>query len=465
MSENGHISLSLLNKLIREVVEDNFLDDVWIVAEIADVKSVSSGHCYLELVEKKEDKKDSKNEAKIIARIKANIWSYQYQKIALEFYSVTGKNLEKGMQILLLAGVSFHELYGVSLVVKNINPTFTLGELERNRKEIIARLEKEGLTILNKNLKLELLPKRIAVISSENAAGYEDFVNQIKTNNKGYCIEIKLFPAVMQGEKTENSILSALEEIKKQIANFDSVAIIRGGGASLDLSAFDSYLLAKSIAEFPLPVVSGIGHERDFTVVDYVVHTRLKTPTAVAEFYLQQFEDFDNFVGELKDSLVYLTRDLLAKAKHKSQNYRSNFALLCHSYIKTKDEKTNRLNTQLESFTKHLLGKNNQQINRFKRDIGSLPKYTIKEQQQVLDRNLKNLKTGVSRFLNNQEKELKTIGQSVKLMDPINVLNRGYALVYNQDQKIVKSKKQLSLGEVLTLQLKDGAVKGKIESL
>ncbi len=282
------------------------MDDVWIVAEIADVKSASSGHCYLELVEKKQDK--------IIARIKANVWSFQYQKIAMEFYSVTGKHLEKGMQILLLAGVSFHELYGISLVVKNINPTFTLGELERNRKEIILRLEKEGLMQRNKQLELELVPKRIAVISSENAAGYEDFVNQIKNNNKGYCLEISLFSCVMQGEKTESSILSALTGIKNQIHNFDSVAIIRGGGASLDLSAFDSYLLAKNIAEFPLPVISGIGHERDFTVVDYVVHTRLKTPTAVAEFYLQQFEEFDEYVSGLKEAFYWRRKKIKASS-------------------------------------------------------------------------------------------------------------------------------------------------------
>lgn len=457
MTDSAHISLSLLNKLIREVVEDNFLDDVWIVAEISDVKSASSGHCYLELVEKKNDK--------IIARIKANIWSFQYQKIASEFYSVTGKQLEKGMQILLLVGVSFHELYGISLVVKNINPTFTLGELERKRKEIIARLDREGLMQLNKNLELELVPKRIAVISSENAAGYEDFVNQIKSNAKGYCLEITLFQAVMQGDKTESSFLSALATIQAQLQNFDSLAIIRGGGASLDLAAFDSYNLAKAIAEFPLPVVSGIGHERDFTVVDYVVHTRLKTPTAVAEFYLQQFEEFEEYVVGLKEALVYLTRDLLSKEKNKSQKYRSNFALLCHSYVKTKDEKINRLGTQLNSSTNYLLSKSNRQIIQFKKEIGSLPKYTIKEQKQSLNRKLESIKSGVARLLENQEKELKSLQQSVKLMDPINVLNRGYALVYNKDQKIIKSTKELSINESLTLQLKDGKVKGKIESL
>lgn len=455
MSNPSHISLSLLNSLIREVVEGNFMEDVWLVAEIAEVKPAASGHCYLELVEKKNDK--------IVARMKANIWSFQYQKIATEFYSTTGKHLEKGMEILLLAGVSFHELYGISLVVKNVNPNFTLGNLERLRKETLDRLKREGLMEKNKQLELELLPKRIAVLSSESAAGYEDFLQQITKNSKGFCFEITLFPCVMQGDKTEASLLEALSKIQSKIGSFDVVAILRGGGASLDLAAFDSYQVAKSIALFPLPVVSGIGHERDVSVVDHVVHTRLKTPTAVAEFFIQQFDDFEQYVNGLQDALVYLVRDRLAKEKNKEQKITSALALGTHVYIKTKDEVLSSLQQNLKSSVKMLFVLKKQYLQQKGVKLIQVPKFAIFQQQQNLKYLQTQVQNGAKKYLDNHAKELKNWEQTLRLLNPENVLKRGYALLENEQGKIIKSTKQTSVGETVNIKLKDGKVKAKIE--
>ena len=310
--KDDFITLSQLNGLIREVFEMNFVEDIWLVAEIAELRVAGAGHCYLELVEKKGEK--------IVARIKANIWSYQYQRIAMDFFAATNSKLKKGMKVLLSVGLSYHALYGMSLVVKNIDPNYSLGDLERRKKEILDQLKKENLLNRNKRLDLELVPKRVAVISSETAAGYGDFLNQIKNNSSSYFIYLELFTSVMQGDCLGSSIVDSLITIHKRLTEFDCVVIIRGGGASLDLAGFDNYDLAKAISRFPLPVVTGIGHERDDTVIDHVSFLKVKTPTAAAEFLLSKFSDFESYYEGLREGLVYYTKERVNRSKVKVKN-------------------------------------------------------------------------------------------------------------------------------------------------
>ncbi len=226
MNNFNNISLSQLNGLIREALEINFMDEIWLVAEIAEMRIAGAGHCYLDLVEKKEDK--------IVARIRANIWKFQYERIATNFFNATGSNLQKGMKVLFSVSLNFHEQYGISLVVKNIDPNYSIGDLERKKKEIIQRLTQDNLLHKNSELDLDLVPKRIAVISSETAAGYGDFMNQISNNNRGYKFQTELFKSVMQGIGVEDSLIKNLSSIS--ISNYDCIVIIRGGGASLDLA-------------------------------------------------------------------------------------------------------------------------------------------------------------------------------------------------------------------------------------
>ncbi|MFT6746588.1 MAG: exodeoxyribonuclease VII large subunit [Glaciecola sp.] len=450
--EDSYISLSLLNQLIKEVVLGNFMDEVWLVAEISDVKTAASGHCYMELVEKKNNK--------IVARIKANIWSFQYQKIAHEFYSSTGKSLEKGMKILLFASVNFHELYGVSLVVKNIDSSFTLGELAKNKLDIIKQLKQEGLLELNKSLELELVPKRIAVISSETAAGYEDFINQLGTNEKSYLFETTLFGASMQGELVENDVLQALDNIVKELASFDAVVIIRGGGASLDLTAFDNLRIAQKVAKFPLPVVVGIGHERDSTVLDLVAHTSLKTPTAVASFLIKQFEEFESYSLELGETLVYLVKEKLFKEKHKTTEYRSNFSVLCNAYLSLKREEQVKMSSSIKHGSKLVLESSNHNLVRHKNTVNSSFKNVmVKEQQKLISGKSRLVSLSVN-LINKNKVLLSNQSRTIKILDPINVLNRGYAMVIkmNKEKEYVKSKSQLGEGDTLSVVLKDGSV-------
>jgi len=453
--EEPYVSLSLLNQLIKEVVQGNFMDEVWLVAEISDVKTATSGHCYMELIEKKNQK--------VVARIKANIWSFQYQRIAQGFYASTGKNLEQGMKILLLASVGFHELYGMSLVVKNIDPTFTLGELAKNKKEIIERLTKEELLELNKKHELELVPKRIAVISSETAAGYEDFMNQLTSNEKSYVFETTLFGASMQGDLVEVEVLKALEQISKSINQYDAVVIIRGGGASLDLTSFDNYKIAKRIAQFSIPVVVGIGHERDSTVIDLVAHTSLKTPTAVASFLIKQFEEFEAYTQELSESLVYVVKEKLAKEKQKTTSYRSNFAYLCQSYLSLKREEQVEIGTGVKHGSQQFLTRKKQVVVQHKNSVNSLFKYaTVGERQNLVV--LKNkLTLSVRNLVSKNKSLLDNQKRAIKILDPVNVLNRGYAMVLNSKSEYIKSKSQVQVDDELSLVMKDGSVKIKVK--
>ena len=270
------ISLLELNSRVKQVLKQQFSETVWVTAEITELQLNRSGHCYLQLVDKREA------DDSVLATARATIWAFTFRTLQPYFETTTGRQLGKGMKVMLLVEVVFHELYGYSLNVKDIDPTYTVGDLERKRKEILKQLEQEGIIDMNRELEFPQLPKTIAVISSPTAAGYGDFMNQLEQNAYGFQFQVKLFPAVMQGEQTTASVIAALERIYEYEELFDLVVLIRGGGSQTDLGSFDSYDLAAHVAQFPLPVLSGIGHERDETIVDRVAHLRVKTPTAAA---------------------------------------------------------------------------------------------------------------------------------------------------------------------------------------
>jgi exodeoxyribonuclease VII large subunit len=297
------ISLYELNRQIKSIIKEATDPAYWIFAEISELKTNVSGHCYLELVEK-----DEKTEY-LKAKSRATIWSPAFRMISSYFESSTGMPLSREMKVLVKVTVDFHELYGLSLNIIDIEPSYTVGELARKKQEIINRLAEEGVFDMNRELDFPVLPKRIAVISSRSAAGFGDFSDQLLNNEYDFQFHIKLFPAYMQGDDAEDSIIRALEIIHTYEDVFDVVVIIRGGGSQADLSCFNQYRLALHVAQFPLPVITGIGHEQDETIVDLVAHTQLKTPTAVAEYMISCFMNEYKQLSKMTSRLVQQTNE------------------------------------------------------------------------------------------------------------------------------------------------------------
>ena len=293
--EQQALSLHELNGLVKRSIRSCLPDTYWIQAELSDVRTNYSGHCYLEFVQKDASGNN------LIAKARGTIWSNIFKMLKPYFEQETGQAFTSGIKVLVEVSVEFHELYGYSLTVLDIDPTYTVGDMERKRREILRQLEEEGVIDLNKELEMPILPQRVAVISSATAAGYGDFCNQLANNPRGYGFRTELFSAIMQGERVEESIIAALDAIYERMEEFDVVVIIRGGGATSDLSGFDTYELAANCAQFPLPIITGIGHERDDTILDMVAHTRVKTPTAAAEYLIACMDR----VAERLDDLSY----------------------------------------------------------------------------------------------------------------------------------------------------------------
>ncbi|GAB3341773.1 exodeoxyribonuclease VII large subunit [Marivirga atlantica] len=344
-----HLSLATLNQLIKDTLNTTLEPSYWVVAEIAELRTNYSGHCYLEFIQKEEES------GKVLAKIRGTIWSYTYRTVSAWFQSITGEELRSGLTVLANVQVQFHEVYGLSLNVKDIDPNFTLGERARKKQEIIKQLEEDGIFEMNKSLKLPLVPQRIAVISSETAAGYGDFMNQITHNDFGYKIETLLFPATMQGDKAPDAIINALLQVHNAMDKFDAVIIIRGGGAQVDLDCFDHYELAAHIAQFPLPVFTGIGHERDETICDLVAHTSLKTPTAVAEFLLRGIRQYDENITILFENIASVTSRSIEQAQYNLREISHRFKGLFVKRLDAGNNKLDRLSQQLNYSTKRLL--------------------------------------------------------------------------------------------------------------
>lgn len=301
------LSLYDLNALVRRSLEQCLPDEYWVQAELSEVRvHPATGHCYVEFVQK--DPRSNN----LVAKARGVIWNNVFRLLRPYFEESTGQVFTAGIKVLVQVSVGFHELYGFSLTVHDIDPTYTLGDMARRRREILKQLEEEGVLTLNKELPMPELPRRVAVISSATAAGYGDFCHQLTNNPRGYYFHTELFAAAMQGDRVEESMLAALDSINSRADDFDVVVIIRGGGATSDLSCFDTYLLAAACAQFPLPIITGIGHERDDTVLDSVAHARVKTPTAAAEYLIARM---DEAADRLNDFAVRLYEGVTARLK------------------------------------------------------------------------------------------------------------------------------------------------------
>lgn len=408
---NEVLTLFELNSLIHEVIEDNFDEQYWVVGELSDVSTPAfGGHFYGELVQKDEESD------RIVARARITCWARNYNMIRLRFQKEAGETLRKGLQVKLLVEVNFHEQYGYSLNVVDIDSTFTLGDLAKRRREILQQLEKDGILHDNQSLPLPRLLKRIAVISSATAAGYGDFCHQLEENDYGFHFDVHLFPAVMQGEQVPESIIAALEEIREE-PPFDLVVIIRGGGASSDLSDFDSYELAACIALYPLPVLTGIGHERDETVLDYVAHTKVKTPTAAAAFIIEHQAEEAALLDDLYQRITHSAKEQIQREKQRLEHQRAVLPLLFMGFYQKGENKLVLLGQRLSSSAK-----------------------------QSLER---------------EKHSLQLMQQRLNSLDPRLLLKRGYTIT-TCGGKLVRSIEGLAEGEVLTTQTEKGEIYSKV---
>ena len=405
------LTLYELNSLVHEVIEANFDDEYWVTGELSDVSTPAfGGHFYGELVQKDEE------EDRIIARARITCWARTYGLLRLRFQKESGETLRKGLQVKLLVQVNFHEQYGYSLNILDIDSTFTLGDLAKRRREILQQLEKDGILHDNQELSLPRLLRRIAVISSSTAAGYGDFCKQLEQNEYGFHFDVQLFPAVMQGEHVPESIISALESILSE-QPFDLVVIIRGGGASSDLSDFDSYELAACIAQYPLPVLTGIGHERDETVLDFVAHTRVKTPTAAAAFIIDHQAEEAALLDDLYLRITHSAEERILQEKQRLEHQKAVLPLLFTNFIQGKQN-------GLQLLRQRLMNAGNQRLER-------------------------------------EQHRLQLMKQRMDSLDPKLLLKRGYTIT-TCGGKIVRSIEGLAEGEVLTTQTENGDIYSKV---
>lgn len=321
------LTLYSLNNLVREAVCNALPSRYWVTGELSEVREAVNGHCYIELVQRDEIS------GEIVAKARGTIWSRIYSLLCPYFLEQTGHSFAQGLKVLLQVGVSFHELYGYTLDVCDIEPAYTIGDMARKRQLVIRQLTEEGVIGLNKELPFPLLPQRVAVISSSAAAGYGDFCDQLHNNTYGFVFYTKLFPAPMQGSGVEQGIISALDCIARDIDFWDVVVIIRGGGATSELSCFDTYELANNCAQFPLPVITGIGHRRDESVLDVVAHTSVKTPTAAAELLVHAMLTQAACVSDLQQGITSAVRSRLDTERHSLQSLVQRMPVITALYM------------------------------------------------------------------------------------------------------------------------------------
>ncbi len=453
MSHN--ITLSELNKRIKETVQEKFSERYYVVAEISELNE-SRSHAYIELIEK--------NDSEIVlAKARATIWARTYRMLKPYFESSTGHKFEAGLKVLLVVSVEFHEVYGFSLNIKDIDPNYTIGDIERKRLLIIQRLEKEGVIDMNKELLIPTAPQKIAIISSETAAGYGDFIDQLQNNDYGFKFFTKLFPAAMQGKDTESSIINALEKIFECEEEFDIVVIIRGGGSKSDLSWFDSYQLALNISQFPLPVISGIGHEKDETILDLVVNTSLKTPTAVAGFLVDSVAEFYNYLNYLSEEFVQRVNNIILENKNYIEHLVLNFKPVISEIINAETNKLDLKKVFLKNSINIITQKQYFLLDEYQQEIKNSVKSCFRIRKQNIEFHNIKLKNITDKYLVANRYKIDVLEQKNKLLNPENVLERGYSITLHNN-KLLKSTKVLKKGDLIETKIIDGSFKSKVEN-
>lgn len=428
------ITLQEFNNRIKRLLADPSVMNCWVVAETTDVRI--NQHCYLQLLEK------NPKTGATVAKIKAIIWGSQFRFLNARFKQVTGRDIGNDMKIMVCLSVNYSPQYGLTVVINNINPEFTLGDMERQRQEILNRLTQEGIIGQNKTVPVPPVLQRIAIVSAVGAAGYGDFMKQLTDNKYGVCFYPCLFQATMQGVKTVPTVLAALDKVEQNQHLFDCVVIIRGGGGTEELNSFDNYDLARRVATFPLPVIVGIGHERDITVLDYVAGIRVKTPTAAAEHIILQAANALAHIGDLSNQVVSIARDYIARAKEQLSYYAGNLPIMAQRII---DTNTLRLQNFIQNIPLHVQRR-------------------IEGENAQLARQKDAIKNAVAQVKMKETMRLEALGDKIELLSPRKVMARGYTLT-TCEGKIMTDAAQLEAGKLVTIHFRDGKVVAGTQSV
>jgi exodeoxyribonuclease VII large subunit len=470
--------LSDLLEEIQMVVRSSFDRSYWVIAEIVSVSEAKNGHLYLEVAEKENDF--------LQAKIRANLWSNTKRRILSEFEYITNQTLKKGMKVLINVSLDFHTVFGLSLTILDIDPNFSLGEIERQKQETIQRLEQEGLIDFNKQHVLAHALQSIAIISSETAAGYQDFMKHLSDNDFGYRFQTQLFQASMQGELASKSIIQALEHIEESRTNFDAVVLIRGGGSSLDLNCFNEYELAARMAQSIFPIFTGIGHERDSSIADKVAHTPLKTPTAVANFILDYNRNFEenleslanqinnlafDFVEDQKDLIGNLRQSLSFHSQQKLYHHSQLLLQQSHQYQQAVRTRINKASYRLDKMTFILQHDLKLKLQKIDLDLDATSAWlnqkitnSIKLQGEKLQHHSQTLQNKSKQLIETQNRKMLQIEQIIQLADPIQILKKGFS-ISRMNGKLLTSAEEIEKNAILTTELKDGIIESKITNI
>ncbi len=448
-------SLLEITKSISKAISQAFPSSYWVTAEIARLNYYpKSGHCYPDLVEKQN--------GQVKTQIRANIWSGQFNRINRKFREVTGEVLKDGMRVLFLARITYHEHYGLALNILDAEPSFTLGEMAREKQANILRLKKEGLFDENKKRILPMLPKRIAVISVETSKGYHDFLNVLTNNAWGYKFSLKLFPALLQGDGAVRSIGLQLREIIRQKELFDVVTIIRGGGGDVGLNAYDNYYLAKEVAEFPLPVITGIGHSTNETIVQMVAFANKITPTEAGHFLLQAFHNFAVRLETAENNLSQHLSQKLSSEKDKLNQLSRFYQIHTLNLLTHQQTQLHYLTKLLEQSSAQRLNKGQRQLREASENLRFKPLQKLTVATNRLKQQSEYLQIYVTQQLKTRTARLDLLENKLNLLKPENILKRGYSITM-VNGKALKSAGEVKAGDQIVSQLHRGKLISIVE--
>lgn len=434
MQERHSLTLFELNSMVRDVIETTIERAYWVEAELSEAREVR-GHCYMELIQK------DIFSATPVARASAKCWRTTWLRLRPKFERATGQQLHSGMKVMLLVTASFHEAYGFSWIVQDIDPAYTLGDMARKRLEIIKQLKDEGVFDLQKELKIPMFAQRVAVISSENAAGYGDFCNQLLNNDYGFFFKAELFPAVMQGEQVETTVINALNDIYGRLGEFDVVVIIRGGGATADMSGFDTLALAENVANFPLPIITGIGHDRDESVLDMVSNTRVKTPTAAAAFLVDNLAQVWSVIRDSRNRIIN-------NVSHR---------------MDMEQARLNRLSERIPTLFSLVKERQCARLDRMQTLIVARVKEHVAKARHQLDILHNNIVPLTYRIMIEEKSRLAQLKLRADALDPQRLLERGYSITLFKG-KVVKDASKLREGDEIETVLNKGRIKSIINT-
>lgn len=440
MSEKQVFTLQQVVRSIKKTLEDRYSQNYWVKAEMHKLNRYPSGHAFPELVQKDENK--------IVAQITGTIWKQQLERINTKFIEVVKEPLREGTTLLLLVKINYSETFGLGLQILDIDPSFSLGELQKQREETLRKLAKEGLLNLNQKLHFPLLPKRVAIISADSSKGLSDFLQVLQENEKSYFIFTHLFNAYLQGDVAVQSIISALKKIKRVKEHFDIVIIVRGGGAEVGMTCYNNYDLCKAIAEFPLPVLTGIGHSTNLNVAEMVSFRNEITPTKLAEFLLQTFREFEQETKRLNREMIAHSLQLIDKTK---QDFNAQVRIFKHASLRFTDSLKNELNQQiieLKNTTRYFLKNENDAVLSLKNDYRIVTKEIITAERNTLSLISKPIKGSLLHFFERKESDLEQLEKTVNILNPSNVLQRGYSLTL-LNGKILSAKNKPKKGDLI----------------